>query len=153
MLSQLFQGRHTRKLQDQLRQGLQLKRDLGVQVLGWAPCVEAGEGEGKAGPSQYSGSHLRRCLLQCHGLDLQVAERAVHLWSAWISLDQGLSPTLLGAQFLVQLRAQSQGGLDSSPACSRECRAHKDKMNMLPMQPSCQGGYWRARRVSARPRD
>jgi hypothetical protein len=31
MLSQLFEGSHTGKLQDQFRQGLQLKGDLGKE--------------------------------------------------------------------------------------------------------------------------
>lgn len=45
MLGQLFQGGHTRKLQDQLTQGLQLKGDLGKGDY-WASAPRMGAGDG-----------------------------------------------------------------------------------------------------------
>lgn len=47
VLGQLFQGSHTRKFQDQIRQGLQLKGDLGWVGQGLGSKCGAGWGKGK----------------------------------------------------------------------------------------------------------
>lgn len=87
-------------------------------------------------------THLRGCLLQCHGLDLQVAECAVHLWSIWISLDQGLSPTLLGTQSFVQSGAQSQTG--GRPVLLEGQRPQGQEEQYCRCSPH-QGSFWRVR--------
>lgn len=53
-------------------------------------------------------SYLRRCLLQCHGLDFQVAECTIHLGSAWISWDQALSSPSWEPNFLCSLEPRAR---------------------------------------------
>lgn len=83
VLGQLFQSNHTSKLQDQFRQGLQLKVISGG---GTGMGLTCGAGSGtEDGPDcrpwWMLGSHLRGCL-HCNtiSLDPQVAEYAVHTY-------------------------------------------------------------------------
>lgn len=145
VLGQLFQGTHSRKLQDQFRQRLQLKGDL-RRAGSWDGLHKWGQVEGKEQARLqalvgYLGSHLRGCLLQCHGLNLQIAECAVHLWSTWISPDQGLSPTLLGTQSFVQSGAQSQTG--GRPVLLEGQRPQGQEEQCC--RCSHKGSFWRAR--------